>query len=304
MAEENTAVDNGESENATPPEIDESQVSLDGDAKDKKSNGEDAGAPNWRDAVAEPDMRKIAERFNTVGDAMKAISDFRKRESTSIRVPGDDASDDDKAKFHKAMGVPESAEGYEFVMPENHEATDGDQAFQTVMADVFLKEAITINQAKALNVAWNELQTQGQAALNRNDKDYADKQDTELREEWRDDYERNMVAVSRAAKQFLGSDFEEAKQIETKGGQFLLDHAVIMRMFAKVGREMREGSLGPPMDTSERETIQDQIDALRKQRYAAHDRQDSDTAARLDTQERNLLTKLHGTAPASGPTTA
>jgi hypothetical protein len=303
MAEENTAIDNGESENVAPPEIDESEVSPNGDARDKKSNGEDTGAPNWRDAVAEPDMRKIAERFNTVGDAMKAISDFRKRESTSIRVPGDDASDGDKAKFRKAMGVPKSAEDYEFVMPENHEATDGDQAFQTVMADVFLKEAITINQAKALNVAWNELQTQGQATLNRNDKDYADKQDTELREEWRADYERNMVAVSRAAKHFLGSDFEEAKQIETKGGQFLLDNAVIMRMFAKAGREMREGGLGPPMDTSERETIQDQIDALRKQRYAAHDRQDSDTAARLDTQERNLLTKLHGTAPASGPTT-
>ena len=73
MAEENTAVDNGESENVAPPEIDESEVSPNGDARDKKSNGEDTGAPNWRDAVAEPDMRKIAERFNTVGDAMKAF---------------------------------------------------------------------------------------------------------------------------------------------------------------------------------------------------------------------------------------
>ena len=309
MAEENTAPDDGESQSAPEGEApaaktDSLRVDSDGNGEDKKSNGEDTSTTNWRDAVADPDMRKIAERFNTVGDVMKAISDFRKRESTSIRVPGADASDEDKAKFYRAIGVPETAEDYEFVMPEDREATDGDRAVQTIMADVFLSEGITAGQAKALNVAWNGIRTDAEAAILKQDTAFAEKQDAELREEWRDDYKRNMVAVSRAAAQFLGDDFEEAKKIETKDGRFIFDHAMIVKMLAKVGREMGEGSLGPPMDTSERETIQDQIDALREKRYAAHDRQDSETAARLDVQERNLLTKLHGTTLATGPAAA
>ena len=81
---------------------------------------------DWRASIEDDSLRKVADRFDSVVSLTQAVSDLRKRESNSIRIPGKDASDEDTAAYLKALGVPETVEGYEFSVPEGHELTDAD----------------------------------------------------------------------------------------------------------------------------------------------------------------------------------
>ena len=49
----------------------------------------------------------------------QALVDTKALVGQKLGIPGEDSSDEAKAEFHKAMGVPETAEGYEFGEPEN-----------------------------------------------------------------------------------------------------------------------------------------------------------------------------------------
>ena len=128
-------------------------------AEEQKSNGKDeptetTDADAWRDSIEDPELRKVADRLASPTAAVQAIADLRKRDSQT-RVPGKDASEKDVAAYHKAIGVPEKADGYEFTVPEGHDPTDADKAFQAWAGETFHAEKLTVDQAKGLNAKWN-----------------------------------------------------------------------------------------------------------------------------------------------------
>src|SRR5687767_6715160 len=82
-----------------------------------------AASDDWRSDLPD-DLKETANRFTSKADAVRAIIDMRKRES-QVRVPGKDATPDQIAAYHKAIGVPEKPELYEFPdLPEGLELTD------------------------------------------------------------------------------------------------------------------------------------------------------------------------------------
>lgn len=255
---------------------------------------------SWREQVTDPDLRKIADRFNSPQDAIKAVADLRKRESTSIRIPGENATDEERAAYRKAIGVPEKPEQYAFVMPEGREANDVDKAFQNHFAQVFHKFDIPAHAAKGLNDEWNKFIDEAAKVQAEADKSFAKATMDALKQEWGDDFERNNTLATRAAQEILGKDFEAATQIETKDGRLLLDHPIMMRAFASIGSEMAEGRLGPSMGDSERASIQDRIDDLQNRKMEAMDKGDRRTASRLDAEQQALYSKLEGDAPIVG----
>ena len=264
------------------------------EAAPEPEKAEPAAEPtNWRESVAGDDLQKIAERFNSPTDAIKAVADLRKQVSTSIRVPGKDATDDDRAAFNKALGVPDSVDGYKFQVPEGHEATDADKAFQSSAAEAFHKLGISADQAAGLNEWNNALVAESQKATEAADKEFAEKTEAALKSEWADDYERNTTLAKRSAAEMLGTDLESVAEM-TVGDRLLLDHPAMLRMFAKIGGEMEEGRLGPSLSEGQRSTLQEQADDISVQKFKAMDAGDSAKVKRLDIQERELMSKLHG----------
>ena len=254
---------------------------------------------DWRDTVADPELQKIAQRFNSPTDLVKAVSDFRKRESTP-RLPGKDATDEERAAFNKAFGVPESADDYAFTVPEGRQVTEADRAFQDAFKGVFFGAGLSGVQATALNTAWNEFQGAAEQEVLKADKAFTEAAEATLKQEWGDDFDRNSALGKRAAAEIFDSDLEVASKIEMKDGRFLLDHPVMVKAFASVGREMAEGRLGPTIGADERATLSQQIEDVGKQKFAAINAGNRAAAQKFDAEERQLIEKMQGSGPIVG----
>lgn len=285
-AAEKTAADEAAAAEAADKE------KLDKAALDAAINDED-----WRHGLPD-DLKKIAERFSSPDDAIRAIGDFRKREG-QVRVPNKDASAEEVAAFHKAVGVPETADLYEFpALPEGQALTDEIKTSRTEWGERFHKLNIPKDTAKALSAMVNEDAIKQVAAQAEADKTFATEQEDALRAEWKgDDFEKNKTLANRAFAQIAGVaglDLDSLTAMETKDGRLLMDNASMLRLFSVIGREMSEGSLGPAISDSERETIDEQITDIRAKVSAANNEGNSKLANQLYHKELALIAKRDG----------
>lgn len=148
---------------------------------------EDASLRDWVKAVGVKDLNGLAK---IARDNQRAV-----RDSGRIKVPGEGASPEDIASFHKAIGVPEDPKGYEIKAPVGddgepialntglldrlsesaHKAGMPKQAFEAVVSDFIqlqLDEAAAINtqgqkDAEAVVKGWGADATEKLAAVDR-----------------------------------------------------------------------------------------------------------------------------------------
>jgi hypothetical protein len=255
-----------------------------------------------RSTVTDSDRRAVLDRFNSLDDMAKALLDFRKRES-DVRVPGRDATEEQLAAYHKAIGVPEEPSGYEFVLPEGHEATEDDTAFQEHFGKVFHEAALSVDQAKALNEAWNAFSATTEEAVRKADEAFVKDAEQALRTKWGGDYEQNQTLAKRGAEHLFGAGLDDALGLEMKSGRLLLDHPAMLEAFSKVGAELRESGEGPRMGDSERATLTEEIDDLGRRKMEAMDSGDRALAARLDAEQLAAIERRDGSGPIVGADT-
>lgn len=66
-----------------------------------------------------------AKGWKEPGDALKAYGELEKKLGKAVVVPGDNASEAERAAFHKRLGVPDAPDGYQLTKPEGVEGYDG-----------------------------------------------------------------------------------------------------------------------------------------------------------------------------------
>jgi len=249
--------------------------------------------PNWRDEVSDPDLRKVAERFNTIPDMVKSVSDLRQKLSTAINVPGEGASEEDVAKYRKAIGIPDSAEAYDLKvgLPEDYEFSEVDTAFQGKMASLMHEAGLSADAAKKLASGYNEMMVAMQQEAVVADAKFAEEAEAALKKEWGSDYQRNIEFSNRAAKEMFGDSFDEMRHIELKNGRFLFDHPSMAKGLAKIGQELSED--GPPrVSASDRQTLEEKVNELGQLKHKALNSGDRDAAMKYDKEQRELLERL------------
>jgi hypothetical protein len=244
------------------------------------------------------DLKETGKRFSSKADAVRAINDFRKRES-QVRVPGKNASPEEIAAYHKAIGIPEKPEDYEFSdLPEGLELTEEVKASRAEWSKHFQKLGIPKEAAKEISRLANEESLRELKAVKEADEAFVKQQEAALRSEWKgEEYDRNKTLANRAFTELAnrtGLKLEDLTQIETKDGRFLMDRVEIVKMFAAIGREMSEGSIGPTLTESEKDTVEDQIRGVRQQVAEAQSVGDSKRANKLYQQEQALIAKREG----------
>ena len=250
------------------------------------------------------DLKETGKRFTSKADAVRAIIDFRKRES-QVRVPGKNASPEEIATYHKAIGIPEKPEDYEFPdLPEGLELTEEVKASRAEWGKRFQALGITKEAAKELSRLANEEALRELKAVKEADEAFVKQQEAELRNEWKgEEYERNKTLANRAFTELAnrtGLKLDELTRIETKDGRFLMDRAEIVKMFAAIGREMSEGSIGSTLTDSEKDTVEEQIRTVRAQVAEAQSVGDSKRANKLYQQEQALIAKRDGSKAVVG----
>lgn len=259
--------------------------------------------PDWRKSLPD-DLKKTAERFTSVDDAIRSVQDLRKRESL-VRVPGKNATEEEVSAYRKAVGIPFKPEEYTFPdLPEGVEMTDDIKVSRETWGKRFHELGMSKDAATKLMTLVNEDVSASMQAEIKADEAFAKSQEDALRSEWKgEDYDKNKQFANRAFAEIsnrAGISTDELSKIQTKNGRFLMDDSRMLKLFSVIGREMSEGVLGSTMTESEMDTAEDQISDIRKQIAEAQSAGDSKKANRLFQKEQALIAKIKGNKPIVG----
>ncbi|PDT71730.1 hypothetical protein CO683_00800 [Bradyrhizobium ottawaense] len=190
--------------------------------------------------------------------------DLRRANSAMVKVPGKDASAEDRAKFHKAIGVPDKAEDYKFEL--GREPTEADKAIQGNLAKIAFENGIPAPAMTALSKAVSELAAAAKAEENRVAVAAREANEAALRKEWGADFDANKTLASRAVQAFgeVKSHPEVVEFFEKTivNGQKLGDHPILMRMFGNIGRRMGEGEFIGAVGSEQRGSLQTELQQL------------------------------------------
>lgn len=249
---------------------------------------------SWRDLIEDEKLQKHAERFTSVDALVQANLESRQKLSKSIVPPGEGAEEEEVTAYREALGVPKDVDGYDFLLPEGMERTEQMMDSEDHWANLFLDNNVPKATADVLISEFRgEIEKMmGQKA--EMDDAYTKQSEESMRKEWAEDYDKNIIFASRASEALLGDDFEDARHIETSDGRFILDNPILVRMFAKLGRDMGEGALGSVATEGEKDTLMEQANSYRDKRKEAYAKGNHAEARKWDEKERLALDKLHG----------
>lgn len=253
----------------------------------------DAPAPGWTEGIEDDKVLGLANRYTTPAKMASALYEANRELSQRVKMPGDDASDEDRAKFAKAMGVPESADDYEIAAPDGIDAEKFEALQEPIKNIVTEMHAAGANQqvVSAMLTKYFEFETAAQVETNRADQAYLDRTEQDLRKEWGAGYEENMAF----ANDFLTSTPELA-QMELKDGMLLGSHPAFVKRMAEVGRLTNEGQLRFGVSgQAGAADLQGEYDQLSRDIHTAYNAGDRSKASALDAQRAALSEKLHGT---------
>ena len=159
----------------------------------------------WRAGL--PDDLKSNETFTpfkTVGEFAKhhietagKITDLEGKLSKAIFKPADDAPAEEKAAYLKAIGVPESPDGYEFERPAMPEGVPYNEALEKWFRDTAHKAGISAEQAKTLYGSYNQFGAEFLKSLEAQRQDTLTKGMNALKESWGNHYDDNVAVVKR-----------------------------------------------------------------------------------------------------------
>lgn len=258
---------------------------------------------SWREQITDERVRKQIDRFTDIPSLAKSYVELNSEFSQRIKVPGEDASEEDVAKFRKALGVPESVDQYKLTRPEYMDedtfmSDEVQEEFQDFVKDM---HQVGLTQQQLDRVLSYEAQRQQNAAakLAQNDARHMEEGEAKLRAEWGADYDANKAFSEQAAAYYpFGNDLVNA---QLANGMLLGNDPNFVRLLADVGRMKGEGQLQAGMRGTEGGAdLQQRYDELSSQIYAAYEKGDTDTAKRLDAQRAQISERLNGTGPIPG----
>jgi len=284
----------------TEEEVEETETDETSEAPEEQESVE---IESWRDLIEDEKLQKHSERFTSIDALVQANLESRQKLSKAVVPPGKDAAEEDVAAYREALGVPKDVDGYEFPLPEGMERTDEMMDSEDHWSNIFIDNNIPKETA---DVLINEFRGEIEKMMGQKseaDQHYTAQSEADMRKEWAEDYDKNIIFASRASEALLGEDFETMRHVETADGRYILDNPVLIRMFAKLGRDMGEGTLGSVATEGEKETLLEQANSYRDKRLEAHAKGNNAEARRWDEKERLILEKIHGSGPIVGADT-
>ena len=198
------------------------------------------------------------------------------------------------SSFRKAIGVPDSEDGYEFPQAaEGEELSEETLSAQKEWGKLFQDNNVSKTAAKNILTAYEQFKVSEAEERLKADEAFAEETREYLKSQWKEDYDKNLIIASKAGEQIFGEMYDDVKSLETKDGKFVLDHPAISMAFAKLGREMGEGVLGEALSDDQKDSLKDQVDTARSKRNEAHASGNNKEARKWDQRERELLEKLY-----------
>lgn len=200
----------------------------------------DGGAPKTPPAwVAQlPDDLKANERLHryaSIGELGKAYLEAERKLGESVRLPGKDATEEERAAYRKAAGIPDKPTDYKLEKAKAPTGFDYPEAMEASLRELAHKVGLTQDQAAQIH-RWHQLQrlTEVETAA-KAVKATLEQTEAELRAELRGNYDLEMGYMQRGVQRYFTPEIAD---LFTKTG--LGNDKRIIRMFAKIGRDTAE----------------------------------------------------------------
>lgn len=210
------------------------------------------GAPAWMAQL--PGELQGNERFTsfgTIGDMGKAFLELEGKSKDALFIPGENATDEERAAFYTRLGRPESADKYSITRPEDVPETLYNEDMAAAIKAISFKSNMTDAQAQVFNAEVAtlfkqaaELQQQQETEKQQQEQQALETAVNTLKDKWKgEEFKANTELASRAFKLFGG---EEAKKFieETKiNGLALGDHPIFLEIFANIAKKIGDDTL-------------------------------------------------------------
>jgi len=171
--------------------------------------------------------------WQTPVDAITSYANLEKflgadKAGRGLVLPKDD-NPDEWGQVYDRLGRPKAPDGYKLPVP------DGDTGeFAKAAADIFHKAGLTTKQAEALAGWWNQTQQQMNGSQQESLVQRSEQEMAQLQQEWGKDFDANIEAGRRAARQF-GVDADTISAMESSIGT-----RKVMELFTKIGKGLTE----------------------------------------------------------------
>lgn len=249
---------------------------------------------SWRDFIHDDKLRGTADKYNSLDDLISAYNSMGGEMRNRIKVPDENATEEDIAQYRKQLGVPGNVDEYEVRPMEDYEFSDSDLDVIEDMKEWALDHNIPAGAFESLVHDWVS-RTQGiQEEMEKMIEAGADQAQQELYTKWGADFEKNINNAGLAAKTFGGDEFIEfLDDAIVEGFGKLGDHPMLVEFMAKIGNLTGEGTpLIGMINPQEAQSAQQRIDEIMRENppgtsgYAYH-------AQELD----DLFKKVAGNKP-------
>lgn len=209
-----------------------------GEAGGNEDGGEGRG---WLSSIPENlrehEAIKGAESLSDIYTGFAELSD---RSKEGLTIPGEDATDEDRAAFYQRLGRPETSEEYTFTKPELPEDVSYDETVQAAFKELAFEHGLSQEQATNLHDwYWSTVK----AGYDEQQKTTENALET-LKTEWKGDaFAENTERAVRAFKKF-GGEQAQAFIDKTVDGVQLGNHPTFLRVFAEIGKAISDDTMG------------------------------------------------------------
>jgi len=229
--------------------------------------------PTWFEGLEE-DVRNhpSSEKFKdkTPNDVVKSYINLEKKLGANpLVIPKEGASAEEVAEFHKALGRPDTEDGYEIIKPV--EGSDArikvDAVAEKDFKDFAFKSGLSKSMAKSLQEFDLQRQQKALAAYDKTVETERVDAEAKLRAEWGGDFDKNLEGAKKVLTKFGG---DEALAWMDKGQG---NNPTVIKMLANIAKNFTEDALVGKSATSltmGKAEAQAEIDSIRNDPKHAH----------------------------------
>ena len=214
------------------------------------SGNEGAGAgdaPAWM-AQLDKDLQghERLTQFKTIGEMGRAFLDTEGKVKNAVVIPGENATDEERAAYYQKLGRPEKVEGYELKKPEKlPEGVPYSPEMIAAFSNLAFEAGLSKSQTAKIHDWYYGSVAKGAEMQKKADEKELQDSINSLKNEWKGDtYKTNEEIAIRGFKTF-SKDVKDAETLlETAkiGNVKLGNHPAFLKLFHKIGQAIMDDS--------------------------------------------------------------
>jgi hypothetical protein len=191
----------------------------------------------WMDEVPEEYRdEKTLSKYQSVGDLAKGHVHLSRMMGNSVKIPGEDSTDEERNDFYNKIGRPETADNYEYERPDMPEGMayndDAEKAFKHLAHD----QGLSQKQLGSILDFYNKFALDSQIDNKLLMDEAYFKGEAALQKEWgMKGYDRNVAIAQRAMREMGGPELEKLMSEDPRGS-----HPALIKAFYKMGLKNQE----------------------------------------------------------------